>query len=109
MALVAHEKPQLDVQRAYQFIAMGHWANYVVAHMTDITVDQFVAWTLAASQGSADLTTVQSYFESAHALMEADISRLRLVRGRTHELPCGLTYQTRRAIPVSLLMVFSRV
>ena len=30
---VRHEKPQIDVQRAEQFIAMAHWANYVVAHI----------------------------------------------------------------------------
>ena len=32
---VRHEKPQIDVTRAEQFIAMGHWANYVAARMSD--------------------------------------------------------------------------
>ena len=73
VALVAHEKPQIDVARAYQFLAMAHWANYVVAHMTTITADQFIAWSQAASIGSSDLTDVQSYFESAHALDEINI------------------------------------
>ena len=70
VAYVAHEKPQIDVSRAYQFLAMAHWANYLIAHMTSITLAQFVAWSQAASMGSSDLTTVQSYFEKAHELME---------------------------------------
>ena len=81
VAAVAHEKPQIDVQRAYQFLAMAHWANYVVAHMTDINLAQFIAWTQAASTGSADLTDVQSYFESAHALEEDNHIRPRLALG----------------------------
>ena len=73
---VRHEKPQVDVARAEQFIAMGHWANYVVAHMAidgDITVAQFEAWATAMALGASDVTTVQSYFEKAHLLNEVDI------------------------------------
>ena len=34
---VAPEKIQAHVQRLLEFEAMGHWANYVAAHMTSIT------------------------------------------------------------------------
>ena len=73
---VRHEKPQIDVARAEQFIAMGHWANYVVAHMAidgDITATQFEAWATAMALGASDVTTVQTYFEKAHQLNEVDI------------------------------------
>ena len=73
---VRHEKPQIDVARAEQFIAMGHWANYVVAHMAidgDITAAQFEAWVAAMMLGAVDVTSVQTYFEKAHLLQDADI------------------------------------
>ena len=72
---VRHEKPQIDVARAEQFIAMAHWANYVVAHMAGIDIDQFEAWVDAMILGASDVTTVQTYFEKAHLLQCEDISR----------------------------------
>ena len=65
---VRHEKPQIDVERAEQFIAMAHWANYITAHMSTINIDQFEAWTDAMITGAADVTSVQTYFEEAHTL-----------------------------------------
>lgn len=64
---IRHEKPQIDVQRAEQFIAMAHWANYVVAHMT-LTIDQFEAWVTQMIVGASDVTSIQTYFEKAHTL-----------------------------------------
>ena len=69
---IRHEKPQIDVQRAEQFIAMAHWANYVVAHMT-LTIDQFEAWVAQMIVGATDVTSIQTYFEQAHTLEEGTI------------------------------------
>ena len=70
---IRHEKPQIDVQRAEQFIAMAHWANYVVAHMDSINIDQFEAWVTQMLIGATNVTSIQTYFEQAHTLEEEDI------------------------------------
>ena len=40
---VRHEKPQADVEKVEQFIAMAHWATYVAANMGILT-DNFETW-----------------------------------------------------------------
>ena len=37
---VRHEKPQADVEKVEQFIAMAHWATYTAAHM-GMLIDNF--------------------------------------------------------------------
>ena len=71
--LVRHEKPQIDVMRAEDFIAYAHHANYVVAHMDTINIGQFEAWVTQMMLGAADVTSIQTYFEHAHTLTEGEI------------------------------------
>lgn len=70
---IRHEKPQIDVQRAEQFIAMAHWANYLVAHMATITIDLFEAWVTQMIVGASDVTSIQTYFEKAHLLDDSKV------------------------------------
>ena len=57
---VAPEKIQSHVQRLLEFEAMGHWANYVAAHMTSITNAQFIAWAGKMSLGPDGVTSIQT-------------------------------------------------
>ena len=66
-----HEKPQADVERVEQFIAMAHWATYVAAHMGILT-DNFETWVELMVLGPEHASTVQEYFQSAHGLGRAD-------------------------------------
>ena len=66
---VRHEKPQADVERVEQFIAMAHWATYVAAHMGILT-DNFETWVELMVMGPQHASTVQEYFQSAHGLDE---------------------------------------
>ena len=66
---VRHEKPQADVERVEQFIAMAHWATYVAAHMGILT-DNFETWVELMVMGPEHASTVQEYFQSAHGLDE---------------------------------------
>ena len=70
---VAPEKIQLHVQWLLQFEAMGHWANYVCAHMTSITNAQFIAWAGKSSLGPDGVTSIQDLFEQVHQLTDAKI------------------------------------
>ena len=68
-----HEKPRIDRNRALQFLAMAHWGSYVVSVMhaaDELTIAQLEAWTVASSQGSADVSDVQTYYEKAHTLSD---------------------------------------
>ena len=66
---VAHERIQAHVFWLLEFEAMAHWANYVAAHMTSITVDQFIAWTQRMAQGPSGATDLHdALFEQVHEL-----------------------------------------
>ena len=78
---VRHEKPQADVEKVEQFIAMAHWATYVAAHMGILT-DNFETWVDADDVlGPSNASTVQEYFQSVHGLARIEIYRRRRVRG----------------------------
>ena len=66
---VRHEKPQADVERVEQFIAMAHWATYVAAHM-GMLIDNFETWVAMMVLGPEHASTIQEYFQSAHGLEE---------------------------------------
>ena len=70
---VAPEKIQAHVQRLLEFEAMGHWANYVAAHMTSITNAQFIAWAGKMSLGPDGVTSLQTLFEQVHDLADDKI------------------------------------
>ena len=81
---VRHEKPISDVNRAFDFLCYGHWANYVVfTNANDKwTAAQQIAWAYAMTLGAADITTVQEFFENAHTIEEAhEASHRRRARG----------------------------
>ena len=67
---VRHEKPTHDTTVAEQFIAMGHWANYVTFSMSAVDIDAFEAWAEAMMEGALDFTTVQEFFEKSHTITE---------------------------------------
>ena len=72
---VQREKPSGDVQRACAFLAMAHWAAYVVftnANRT-WTAAQQIAWAAAMSRGASDGATVQEFFQSAHTIEENEV------------------------------------
>ena len=72
---VQREKPPGDVQRACAFLAMAHWAAYVVftnANRT-WTAAQQIAWAAAMSRGASDGATVQEFFQSAHTIEENEV------------------------------------
>ena len=64
---VRHEKPQADVEKVEQFIAMAHWATYVAANMGILT-DNFETWVTLMTAGPQNASTVQEYFQSVHSL-----------------------------------------
>ena len=66
---VRHEKPQADVEKAEQFIAMAHWATYVAAHM-GMLIDNFETWVELMVMGPQHATTTQDIFQSVHSLQE---------------------------------------
>ena len=68
---VRHEKPTKDTAVAEQFIAMGHWANYVAFNMSTIDIDAFEAWVEAMMLGASDIATVQEFFEKSHEIDDA--------------------------------------
>ena len=69
---VEHEKPIIDVHRALDFLCFGHWANYVVFKNANgtWTAAQQIAWAYEMTAGAADITTVQEFFQNAHAINE---------------------------------------
>ena len=69
---VRHEKPQADVEKVEQFIAMAHWATYVAANMGILT-DNFETWVTLMTAGPQNASTVQEYFQSVHGLAEEHI------------------------------------
>ena len=69
---VRHEKPQADVEKVEQFIAMAHWATYVAAHM-GMLIDNFETWVATMATGPSSASTVQEYFQSVHGLGDAKI------------------------------------
>ena len=76
---VEHEKPIIDVHRALDFLCFGHWANYVVFKNANGSWNaaQQIAWSSAMTLGAADISTVQEFFQNAHAIMEAEYRRKR--------------------------------
>ena len=72
---VRHEKPTIDVNRAFDFLCYGHWANYIV--FTNVngtwTAAQQIAWAYAMTLGAADITNVQEFFQSAHDIEEGEV------------------------------------
>ena len=64
----SHDKLRVDVDKALQFLAMAHWANYVVAQMSTVSTNQYLAWVDEIITGQSNLTNVQQYYESAHAV-----------------------------------------
>ena len=72
---VRHEKPTIDVNRAFDFLCYGHWANYIVfTNANDTwTAAQQIAWAFAMTAGAADITTVQEFFQNAHMISEAEV------------------------------------
>ena len=69
------EKPSRDVERACAFLAMAHWAAYVVftnANRT-WTAAQQIAWAAAMPRGASDGATVQEFFQSAHTIEENEV------------------------------------
>ena len=72
---VRHEKPTLDVNRAFDFLCYAHWANYIVfTNVNDSwTAAQQIAWAFAMTLGALDITTVQEFFQNAHTIDEAAV------------------------------------
>ena len=72
---VRHEKPTIDVNRAFDFLCYAHWANYIVfTNANDTwTAAQQTAWAYAMTLGAADITTVQEFFEQSHTIDEAAV------------------------------------
>ena len=72
---VRHEKPTIDVNRAFDFLCYAHWANYIVfTNANDTwTAAQQTAWAYAMTLGAADITTVQEFFQHAHTIGEAAV------------------------------------
>ena len=72
---VRHEKPTIDVNRAFDFLCYAHWANYIVfTNANDTwTAAQQTAWAYAMTLGAADITTVQEFFEQSHTIQEAAV------------------------------------
>ena len=75
-----HEKPQPDVEKAEQFIAMAHWATYVAAHM-GMLIDNFETWVERMVEGAEHVSNTQELFMSVHTLQRGCIYRRRRVRG----------------------------
>ena len=69
---VRHEKPQADVEKAEQFIAMAHWGNYVAAHM-GMLIDNFETWVERMVEGAEHVSNTQELFMSVHGLDEPAI------------------------------------
>ena len=69
---VRHEKPQADVEKAEQFIAMAHWATYVAAHM-GMLIDNFETWVELMVMGAEHVSTIQELFQSVHGIGEDKI------------------------------------
>ena len=80
---VRHEKPTLDVNRAFDFLCYAHWANYIVfTNVNDSwTAAQQIAWAFAMTLGAADITTVQEFFQHAHTIEEVPRCHRRRARG----------------------------
>ena len=72
---VRHEKPTLDVNRAFDFLCYAHWANYIVfTNVNDSwTAAQQIAWAFAMTLGAADITTVQEFFQHAHSIDDNEV------------------------------------
>ena len=73
---VEHEKPIIDVHRALDFLCFGHWANYVVFKSTrngTWTAAQQIAWAYKMTEGAADITTVQEFFQHAHTIEDYEV------------------------------------
>ena len=64
---VRHEKPQADVEKAEQFVAMAHWATYVAAHM-GMLIDNFETWVERMVEGAEHVSTVQELYQSVHGI-----------------------------------------
>ena len=60
---VRHEKPQPDVEKAEQFIAMAHWGTYVAAHM-GMLIDNFETWVERMVEGAEHVSNTQELFQS---------------------------------------------
>ena len=66
---IRHEKPQQDVQRTEQFIAMAHWANYVAAGL-GVTIDQYELWAAKMADWPLHVSNAQEFYQSVHGLMD---------------------------------------